>query len=116
MPATAAPPPFTMSETGSRLLIRFDGVSELDSANSDSIGLALQSAVESNPRPDVRVDLSNIHFLASMALSLLLRLDQVVRAFGGRLTLANIRPDVRKVFTVTRLDQVLAIDSPAAGG
>lgn len=116
MPATASLPPFTLSEAGDRLRIRFDRVSELDSSNCDDIGAAILAAIENRRPPEITVDLANIHFLASMALSQFLKLDQHVRSRNGRMTLANIQPDVRKVFAITRLDHVLAIDDAAANG
>lgn len=109
MPATAAPP-FTISESAGRVRLRFDGVTELDSSNCDSIGAAILAAVEDRAATDLTVDLANIHFLASMALSQFLKLDQHVRARGGHLVLANLQADVRKVFAITRLDHVLAIE------
>jgi anti-anti-sigma regulatory factor len=34
-------------------------------------------------------------------------LDRELRAGGGRLSLVNVRPDVRRAFAVTRLDALL---------
>ena len=53
------------------------------------------------------LDLSAVTFLSSMALSRFVALDQELRAVGGRLSLLNVRPDVRRVFVVTRLDALL---------
>lgn len=59
--------------------------------------------------PDLALDLSAVEFLSSMALTRFLRLDRELRAGGGRLSLVNLRPEVRQVFAVTRLDTVLEV-------
>ena len=55
------------------------------------------------------LDLAGVTFLGSTALTKLLALDKKVRAAGGRMTLVNLRPTVREVFAVTRLDKVIDV-------
>ncbi|MBN9520213.1 STAS domain-containing protein [bacterium] len=50
------------------------------------------------------LDLSSVKFLSSTALSRFVVLDRELKARGGRLSLVNVRPSVRRVFGVTRLD------------
>lgn len=106
---TAPCAPFVVTEDHGRLTLRFEGVSALDCSNCDDLGNAMLSVVENRSEPDLCIDLAKIEYLTSMALSQFLKLDHQVRAQGGRLTLANVRPDVRKVFTISKLDHVLNI-------
>ncbi len=62
-----------------------------------------------DPGPDLVLDLSLVEFLSSMALARFVALDRAARAAGGRLTLLNVRPLVRQVLAVTRLDTVLDV-------
>ncbi|QDU19664.1 STAS domain-containing protein [Urbifossiella limnaea] len=57
--------------------------------------------------PGLALDLSAVAFLTSVALSRFVALDRELKAAGGRLTLLNVRPDVRRVFAVSRLDALL---------
>ncbi len=59
--------------------------------------------------PDLALDLSAVEFLSSMALTRFVALDRELKAAGGRLSLRNVRPDVRRVFAVTRLDTLFEV-------
>ena len=57
------------------------------------------------------VDLSDVTFIDSMALGLLLGAMKRMRTRDGRLRLVVVRPEVRRIFEITLLDRVLAIDA-----
>jgi anti-sigma B factor antagonist len=57
------------------------------------------------------VDLSEVTFVDSMALGVLLGATKRMRAAGGHLRLVVARPEVRRIFEITLLDRVLAIDA-----
>jgi anti-sigma B factor antagonist len=57
------------------------------------------------------VDLSEVAFIDSMALGLLLAAMKRARSRDGRLRLVVARPEIRRIFEITLLDRVLAIDS-----
>ena len=59
--------------------------------------------------PGLALDLSAVEFLSSTALARFVGLDRELRAAGGRLSLVNLRPTVRQVFAVTRLDRLLDV-------
>ncbi len=61
------------------------------------------------------VDLSDVTFIDSMALGVLLGTMKRMRSRGGRFRLVVARPEVRRIFEITLLDRVLAIDSTRAG-
>ena len=54
----------------------------------------------------VVLDLSKVMILPSMALGLLVQLSNKCKAREQRLKLAGVPPQVRQVFTITRLDRV----------
>jgi anti-sigma B factor antagonist len=55
------------------------------------------------------LDFTHVEYLNSMELSTLITLRERVEAAGGRLTLFNLRADVFRMFTVTRLNTLLEI-------
>ncbi len=55
------------------------------------------------------LDLGNVTYLNSVELGTLISLHKRVESGGGRLTLFNLRPLVRKLFTICRLETLLAI-------
>jgi anti-sigma B factor antagonist len=57
------------------------------------------------------VDLSDVTFVDSMALGVLLGATKRMRAAGGRLRLVVVRPETRRIFEITLLDRVLEIDA-----
>lgn len=63
-----------------------------------------------NFRTDILLNMSRIDFVSSAALNLLLNLRERCEQNGIRLGLKNLAPQVRNVFEVTQLDQLLIID------
>jgi anti-sigma B factor antagonist len=59
-----------------------------------------------SPSPLVILDLSRVAFLPSLALGLLVQLGTKCAARQQKLTLTGVRPQVRQVFSITRLDRV----------
>ena len=68
--------------------------------------------------PRVVVDLSGVTYIDSSGLALFIEAMQRVQAYGGIFRLCSLRPAVRTIFDIARLDQVFAIfpdrDSAAA--
>jgi anti-sigma B factor antagonist len=69
--------------------------------------------------PRVLVDLSGVTYIDSSGLALFIEAMQRVHAYGGKFRLCSLRPGVRSIFDIARLDQVFAIfpdrDSALAG-
>jgi anti-sigma B factor antagonist len=55
------------------------------------------------------LDLANLTFCDSSALSALVRLHKAARTAGGTLCLASLRPQVKAAITMTSLDRLLTI-------
>jgi anti-anti-sigma factor len=78
----------------------------LTAADAEALDRELAGA-RAAASPGLALDLSAVAFLSSTALTRLVELDRELRARGGRLSLVNVRADVRQVFAVTRLDALL---------
>jgi anti-sigma B factor antagonist len=79
----------------------------LDEATVLRVGDRLLALADEPGRSDLLLDLGNVEFVSSTALGTLIRLHKKLAAGGRHLTIANLSPQVREVFAVTRLDTYL---------
>mgnify|MGYP001472205755 CR=1 FL=1 len=89
-----------------RVLAGFDGETALDASTTDSLREALAELGEHYDR--VIIDFSNVRFLDSSALGAFVALLRKLNQKGGSLRLAALRPGVKMIFEVTRLDRVFS--------
>jgi anti-anti-sigma factor len=101
--------PLQVLEEGDRTTVRFTDHASLTEHNAAEVGQALSTLAARLSRPDLLLDLEAVEFLSSEALVIFVGLHHQARAAGGRLALANLRPAVRWVFALTRLDRMLHI-------
>lgn len=80
----------------------------LTAADAESLDHELAGA-RTAAAPGLALDLSAVVYLSSAALNRFVALDRELRAAGGRLSLRNVSPDVRRVLAVTRLDALLDV-------
>ncbi len=112
---------------GSRLLIEdyagvtvvtFQDSSLLDAPVIDRIGTELYALTDEQNKRKLVLDFSNVKFLASHTLGVLLRLRKKSQAIDGSLVLCGLRKDLMQLFTITNLDKVFEFfrDDAAALG
>lgn len=58
---------------------------------------------------ELQLDFSDVMFLTSQALGLLITLLGRTRASGGRIVLCNVNSEIREIFEITELDRKLTI-------
>ena len=81
---------------------------EIDLHVSPRISAALAVMIEQRP-PRLVVDLSNVTYIDSSGLAVLIEGMQNVEAYGGKFILAGIQDNVKPIFEIARLDQVFII-------
>ncbi|MDQ6764831.1 MAG: STAS domain-containing protein [Verrucomicrobiota bacterium] len=81
---------------------------EIDLHVSPRIAALLHSMIAAKP-PQVVVDLSNVSYIDSSGLAVLIEGMQNVAAYGGKFALAGLQKTVRPIFEIARLDQVFRI-------
>jgi anti-sigma B factor antagonist len=92
---------------GDETFVRFAGSDvSFDAEDASAIEQQLMDLLEGAGRTHLVLDLSNVSYLTSSTLSVLLRLQKRLQAVGGLLALTNVRPLVYEVFSVTRLTKV----------
>ncbi len=88
---------------------------EIDLHVSPQIGARLTALIKEKPSQLV-VDLSQVSYIDSSGLAVLIEAMQSVGSYGGKFALAGLQEAVRPIFEIARLDQVFRIfpDSAAA--
>jgi anti-anti-sigma factor len=99
-----------VTEEGDRTAVQFAPRTSLTDANVEELARELTGLVDGRDRPNLAFDLAGVEFLGSVGLSQFIGLNRKVRAAGGRLKLVNLKPAVRQVFAVTRLDTILDVE------
>ncbi|MCK9894762.1 STAS domain-containing protein [Frankia sp. AgB32] len=84
-------------------------VGEIDYSSLDPLREALLDARIAGVR-DIIVDLTEVSFLDSQGLAVILFAHQRQRSAGGRLALRNPNEDARRLLTVTNLSTVIHVD------
>ena len=72
----------------------------IDTATAAQVGEKMKPLLEQTNR-DIEIDCSQLEYISSSGLRLLLTLRKQVAADGGSLIIRNINDEIRKVFTLT---------------
>ena len=78
----------------------------LDTALIDRLGQQLYDLVEVQAHRKVVLDFSEVRFLSSSALGMLLKLRQKSNLVKGRILIAGMRDELLKVFKISRIDKL----------
>jgi len=97
-----------VSEINGVCVVTFRSVSILDAVVVETIGRKLYDLVDREARRKLVLDFSEVRFLTSQMLGVLIALHKKSQAIDGKVVLCGIRPDLGKAFKVTRLDKMLS--------
>lgn len=103
-----------VSQTGEVTVARFLDKKILDQSAIQELGNELFALVEEDKKEKLLLDFSDVEFLSSAALNKLIVLDRKMKASGGKLKFANLRPETHEVFMITRLNQLFDIQNTDA--
>ena len=78
-------------------------------AVEDGFAAALSAAV-----PHLAIDLTELDYISSAGLRVLLKLAKQVQRARGKVVLFGLRPNVREVFSITAFDRIFSIHSDRA--
>jgi len=85
----------------------------LNQASADSLHAAAMEAVAGGCRGLV-VEMAGVDFIASVGIRALIRPSQAISMNGGKLAVANLKPEIRDFFALTGLNQMFAVYDTAA--
>jgi anti-sigma B factor antagonist len=101
----------TMSESADQVIVMLCG--ELDVSGAVSIAASLSQVAASGRH--IIVDLDGLQFIDSSGLAALVRARQHARRAGSDLVLSAPQPQVLRMLTLTRLDEVFDVRARAPG-
>jgi len=81
----------------------------LDQANIERLGDDLSELVEKSGHPKFVISFSNIEYVSSAVLGVLIATHKKVHKMRGELRLASISDRISEVFKITRMDKMLKI-------
>ena len=105
--------PVTIESSG-RAIIARPQVKLLDDVVVKELARLVDAATAAQPdAPPLIVDLSRVALIPSIALGLLVQMANKCQARGQELKLSGVQPQVRKLFSTTRLDRVFRLTDAA---
>jgi len=81
----------------------------LDETQLQGLEGSFMPLIEQNPKIQLVIDFSNVKFLTSSVLGLLIRISKKVYETDGKLRLCSINPKIMEIFRITRLDKIFEI-------
>lgn len=81
----------------------------LDENNINEIGRQLLDLVKKQYMIKMVVDLGNVKYLSSAVLRQFIALYKAIQQEKGDLKLCHVRPEIREVFKITKLDKMIEI-------
>jgi anti-anti-sigma factor len=106
---------FQTTVTGDVAVVALTG--ELDVAGAALLEHELSRVAADHDAKGLVLDLRELDFMDSTGLRLVVLADDRARAEGRHLTLVRGKPDVQRVFEITRMtDRLDFVDSPAEAG
>ena len=98
-----------ISDNDGVTLVEFIDRNILDEANIQAINEEITAVIEQADIPKVLISFSNVDHLSSAALGALITINNKIREKQGQLHLANIDPQIYKVFVISRLNKLFNI-------
>lgn len=87
-------------------VVNFQDASMLDSAHIDRVGEALYKLVDDEDRRQIILDFTDVKFLSSAALGVLVNLQKKAGKVKGQVLICGLRDEIHKVFKITNLDKL----------
>ena len=103
-----------VSEVGDVTVVHFRDQRIIDDLGIQETGQELLQLVGEEGRKKLLLNFSAVGFMSSAALGKLITLNKKVKADGGVVKMCNIRPEIREVFAITRLDRLFDIKKDEA--
>ncbi len=88
-------------------IVRFLDKKIVDSGSIEQLGEELDALVTEEKRSNILLNFEGVDFLSSAALNKLIKLNNNAKKISGRLKLSNLRPEIREVFKITKMDRIL---------
>ena len=99
----------TLSQHKDIAVVELNDTKILDEMNISEIGHALTALIGAKERPKMLLDFTHVEYLSSAALGMLINVNERIKQRNGQLRLANIRPQIKEVFDITKLNRLFRL-------
>jgi len=89
--------------------VTFEEEKILDEGQISRLQQAFESIIERNAEHKLILNFTNVKFMTSAVLGLLVRIHKKVAELGGTMQLSNLDSSLRRVFEITQLTKVFDI-------
>jgi anti-anti-sigma factor len=104
-----------IDQSGDTVVTRAAG--DLDILSADQLKQQLADLVDADDGVATLVlDMADVGFVDSSGLGALVAIHRHLDGRGGRFVIRSVPPAVQRLFEITRLDDLLAVDGPAVPG
>ncbi len=104
-------PRISVKYTDNATIVTFTEEKILEEKDIQALQESIMSVIEQTEGINLILNFSNVRFLSSAVLGLLIRISKRVYEHGGKLRLCNINPKIYEIFKITRLNKVFDIYS-----
>jgi anti-sigma B factor antagonist len=101
--------PLAVSKVKDVAVVEFTNNKILDETVLEEIRSGLNGLVEAATVPKLLLDFSNVDYMSSAALGLLINVNKAIKDKNGQLRLSNIKPQIFEVFVTTKLNKVFKV-------
>ncbi len=101
-----AEPQLLVQNIGGVTVVNFSVGAILDEPTIESLGKRLYALVDEQAQRKILLGLSQVRFLSSSLLGVLLNLRKKSQGIKGRLAIVGLRPKLREVFRISRTDKL----------
>jgi len=91
---------------GGVVVVSFSSVAILDGPTIEAVARQLYTLVDDQAQRKILLDFSEVKFLSSSLLGVLIGLQKKAGAIKGRVVIAGLRPSLHRVFKITRLEKL----------
>ena len=102
-------PSFELSQVGAVNLVMLRLPEMMDSHEFDRLNDEMLAAIGGAPQSLWVFDLSNLNYMGSSSLGLMVNIRQRVKQVGGQLVLCSISPPLMKIFRTCCLERLFTI-------
>jgi len=89
-------------------VVSFNEVSIGASKGVDTVSSRIVRLIENEKPVKMIVDFERVKFFSSQTLGLLLHIRKKLRAYGGKVVISGINPQLHRVFRITNIDKIFS--------
>ena len=106
---TPIEPSISVEYSDNAAIVSFTKEKILEEKDIQQLQDSIMSVIDQGEKLNLILDFSNVRFLSSAVLGLLIRVSKKVYEQEGTLRLCNIEPKIYEVFKITRLTKIFDI-------